>query len=259
MPNRPWTPGAWLPALTIAVLLAAPAAPVAAAHATLVVAKDGQGSPKDCDAPTPTPYTTIGAAVAAAQAGDLIKVCPGVYAEQVVIAKSLALEGENVAVCPSNANAVIIFQSHGVRVRDNVLGLSQTGVFVEGDDNTVTHNRVFDTQVFDGVAVFGNHNRIHQNEIVRSDESAIFIDGDHNKVEGNRINEAPVGILKSGTGNVFAGNRFFNTPTPDPVAGPAGSRASPQRSSPATVRLSPISGGASAGYFAASTVTGRSR
>jgi len=400
MPNRPRTPRPWLPALTIAVVFAAPAAAVAAAHATLVVAKDGLGSPKDCDAAIPTPYTTIGAAVAAARAGDLVKVCPGIYAEQVVIAKSLTLQGENgavmrpsamqanttslvtgsdlavaivvdgakdvaiegltvdgadnglnctpslfgiffrnasgairnsvienmrpelaacassgtgifvqsaggstskvriegnsihdyqkngitaneagtdvrigkgnvitglgstaesvqngiqlafgatgviedsivtnnisaacasVSVCPFNANAVIIFQSGGVRVSDNVLGLSQTGVFVEGDDNTVTQNRIFDMQVFDGVAVFGDHNRIHQNTIVRSDESAIFIDGNHNKVQGNRINEAPVGILKSGTGNVFAGNRFFNTPTPDPVAGPAGSRASPQR------------------------------
>ncbi len=387
--------------LTLMVTALVAAMPhLATAHSTLVVAQDGFGSPTDCDAATPTPYTTIGSAVAAAAAGDLVKVCPGVYNEQVTITKALTLRGENgvlikpepmvanttslttgsplavvilvdgangvtverlmisgagnglactpslfgifyrnasgtirdtavrnvrprlgpcgqsgtgifvqsggggtsrvtlegnsihgyqkngltaneagteitmrkrnvvtglgpiteavqngiqlafgatgviednivtdnvstecvsVDVCPANANDVIVFLSTGVRVSDNVLGRSQTGVYVEGDGNVVTHNVIYDMNVFDGVAVFGDHNEIRDNDITRSAEAAIFIEGDDNKVEGNRINEAPFGILKSGAGNTFDHNRFFNTLIPDPPAPPGGSRAAPQR------------------------------
>ncbi|PYM14586.1 MAG: hypothetical protein DMD81_17510 [Candidatus Rokuibacteriota bacterium] len=370
------------------------------AKSTLVVAQDGLGSPTDCDAATPTPYTTIAAAVTAAGPHDVIKICPGVYDEQIVVTKPLTLRGENgavvkpspmvanttslttgnplavvilvdgvrdvtierltidgadnglactpslfglfyrnasgvardnvitnmrpgLAVCPLsgtgvlvqsaaggvskvtlegnsihdyqkngvtanevgtdvrigkrnivtglgstsgsvqngiqlafgatgvvednvvtnnlfagcvsvdvcsvNATNVLIAASTGVRVSDNVLGHSQTGVSVGGDGNAIKHNVIFDTKVFDGVALFGNHNEVRDNDITRSDESGVFVDGDQNKIEGNRINEAPVGILKSGSGNVIAGNQFFNTPTPDPPAQSLGSRASPQR------------------------------
>ena len=39
-------------------------------------------------------YTTIQDAVSAAAAGDTIKVCPGTYGGQVVIAKSLRIKGK---------------------------------------------------------------------------------------------------------------------------------------------------------------------
>src|SRR5262249_47935418 len=65
---------------------------------TLVVAQDGHGSAKDCNASTPTPYTTIASAVAATRPRDVIKICPGTYPEQITIAKSLTLRGESGAV-----------------------------------------------------------------------------------------------------------------------------------------------------------------
>src|SRR5882672_4551596 len=52
--------------------------------ATLVVDDDGMASATDCNATTPA-FLTIGAAVAAASPGDVIKVCPALYAEQVTI------------------------------------------------------------------------------------------------------------------------------------------------------------------------------
>ena len=54
------------------------------AAATLVVDDDGMASTTDCNAITPA-YPTISAAVAAANPGDTIKVCPGLYLEQVFI------------------------------------------------------------------------------------------------------------------------------------------------------------------------------
>jgi hypothetical protein len=59
---------------------------------TIVVDDDGMASAGDCNAATPA-STTIQGAVTAANPGDTIKVCPGTYAEQVVIDKTLTLNG----------------------------------------------------------------------------------------------------------------------------------------------------------------------
>src|SRR5947209_2759550 len=58
----------------------------------LVVDDDGFASATNCNDTTPT-YMTISAAVAAASSGDTIKVCPGIYNEQVTIDKTLTLQG----------------------------------------------------------------------------------------------------------------------------------------------------------------------
>jgi hypothetical protein len=67
------------------------------AASILVVDDDGMASATDCNDTTPA-YTTISAAVAAASAGDTIKVCPGLYAEQVQITKTLTLQGAQFGV-----------------------------------------------------------------------------------------------------------------------------------------------------------------
>jgi hypothetical protein len=62
-------------------------------------------------------FKTIGAAVAAASAGDTIQVAPGTYSEDVIIGKSLSLIGAN------NANTII-----DARGQSN-------GVYIDGLDN----------------------------------------------------------------------------------------------------------------------------
>src|ERR1700686_745072 len=52
----------------------------------------------------PGSYSTISAAVGAASTGAIIKVCPGYYPEQVVIATALTLEG----ITSSNAGRAVI-------------------------------------------------------------------------------------------------------------------------------------------------------
>jgi nitrous oxidase accessory protein NosD len=54
--------------------------------ATLTVGKNANSCPN-------AKYTTIGAAVTAAQAGDELEICPAVYPEQLVITKPLTLRG----------------------------------------------------------------------------------------------------------------------------------------------------------------------
>src|SRR5437879_3865503 len=70
----------------------------AAAAGTLVVDDDGMATIADCNASAPA-YPTISAAVVAASPGDTIKVCPGLYHEQVVINKdNLTLLGAQAGV-----------------------------------------------------------------------------------------------------------------------------------------------------------------
>lgn len=64
-----------------------------AAVVTYVVDDDGQATSSNCNSTSATPYTTVNAAVAAANAGETVKVCPGAYAENVVVTKALTLKG----------------------------------------------------------------------------------------------------------------------------------------------------------------------
>src|SRR5438270_68060 len=70
----------------------------AGAASTLVVDDDGMATVANCDATTPA-YVTITAAIAAANPGDTIKVCPGLYNEQVMVNKdNLTLLGAQAGV-----------------------------------------------------------------------------------------------------------------------------------------------------------------
>lgn len=62
-------------------------------QADLVVDEDGKGTVNNCNSDTPTPHMTVSSAVAAASAGDTIKVCPGAYAEDVTLDKEVTLRG----------------------------------------------------------------------------------------------------------------------------------------------------------------------
>jgi len=85
----------FLPLITLALVIGAPPA---SAATTLVVDEDGMASLADCNAATPA-YPTISLAVAAASPGDTIKVCPGLYNEQVNVNKdNLTLLGAQAGV-----------------------------------------------------------------------------------------------------------------------------------------------------------------
>jgi hypothetical protein len=119
-----------------------------AAPSTSCVSPDGNGG---C-------YTTIGAAVAAASPGDVIKVKPGTYKESVVISKSLSLQG-------TNSNNTVI----------DATGLPN-GIYIDGLDNpglrsvTVSGFTVENAN-FEGILV----------------TNADFVTLDSNEVTGNNV------------------------------------------------------------------------
>lgn len=131
------------------------------------------------------------------------------------------LEGNSVinhiyslCVSTSSCNAVstniLTFETSSVRILKNNLGKAQVNVYLEGSNNDLTNNTIFDTDVYDGVFIFGDNNRVNTNTIFNSDEAAVWIAGNNNHVNANTFNEAPIGVFNDGTGNIINGNKFYN-------------------------------------------------
>jgi hypothetical protein len=119
-----------------------------------------------------------------------------------------------VATCTNVATNILVTQSDGVEVSGNTAGISQVNIFVDGNNAAIDHNDTFATEVFDGIRAQGDQSRLHDNHVLNGAESGIFISGNNNVVTDNVITEATVGIVKEtgSSGNIIAGNRFFNTP-----------------------------------------------
>lgn len=116
------------------------------------------------------------------------------------------------ASCSTISTGVFLFRAGDAKVEKNHIGKNQTGVYVESNDAQVMDNFIFDSDVFNAVAVIGDNNEVARNTLFNSDGGAIALAGNENKVQSNTINEAPTGILEvSGSSrNSKLGNRFFN-------------------------------------------------
>jgi parallel beta-helix repeat protein len=103
-----------------------------------------------------------------------------------------------------------------VEVSGNTAGISQVNIFVHGNNPAIDRNETFATAVFDGIRVQGDQSSIRHNHVLNGAESGIFLSGNNNVVTDNTITEAAIGVLKDtgSSGNIIAGNRFFNTPVP---------------------------------------------
>ena len=139
----------------------------------------------------------------------------------------------SVSECGFVAAGLLIVDTDNVSILGNTVGKNQCGICLSSplssgiddgqvNDSQVIGNTVFDTDVFDGIALTGNNNEVRLNTITNSDRAAIFLQGDNNSVRTNNINEALIGVLEAtgSEGNVIVENHFVNTPTP--VQGPAG-------------------------------------
>ena len=133
--------------------------------------------------------------------------------------------------CEVKADNILVFQSDGVSVHHNVLGVAQTGVAIVGNNAKVFDNDIFDSQVFDGVELIGDDNTAERNHITHSDQAGVVIAGNSNVVRLNVINESAVGVLKiaGSVGNFIANNTFFNSPIKLQDPAPIGNKASPYR------------------------------
>ena len=126
--------------------------------------------------------------------------------------------------CSFTASSILIVSAvSGIQVLENNLGKSQVNIFFGGDSDAqgnpqfitnglIEDNTVFDSDVFDGIAIVnGNHNTVRDNSIYNSDRAAVSVQGVGNRIVGNNFNEAPIGVLRTMIGdNTITGNHYFN-------------------------------------------------
>ena len=139
----------------------------------------------------------------------------------------------SVSDCAAVGAGLLIVNTNNVSILGNTVGKNQCGICLppsgiddgQVNDSQVIGNMVFDTEVFDGIALIGDNNRVRLNRITDSERSAIFVQGASNRILRNNINEALIDVLEAtgSEGNVIVGNQFVNTPTP--LQGPAGKAA----------------------------------
>jgi len=127
-------------------------------------------------------------------------------------------------VCAFNATGILVYQSNGISLNSNSLATNQVGIYIGGNNSTVTSNAISNSVTLIGLAIVGNDNSASRNSIVHSDQAGVYIQGNTNSVTDNRITDAGIGILKvSGSaGNTITGNHFYATPITiqDPAARP---------------------------------------
>jgi parallel beta-helix repeat protein len=188
---------------------------------TLVVDNDGAECPQ-------AEYTTIQQAVAAAQAGDKILVCPGRYFGTVLVDTS------NLRIEAQAAPGEVVLQGTGAVGELGFLLLNTTGVVLQGftvqgfgraqiriqggGGNTVRKNVTKDAVVNDGIQVTSSSgNVVEQNTSHGNRQDGIFVGRitdipfepasdniiRHNETFNNRFG---IHLLETGTGNVVPGN-----------------------------------------------------
>ncbi|HXN23013.1 MAG TPA: right-handed parallel beta-helix repeat-containing protein [Candidatus Dormibacteraeota bacterium] len=172
--------------------------------------------------------TGIGPTTGAAQNGVQIAFGAAGSILENVVTNNVWAPCTAIATCTAVATDILVTQSDDVEVSGNTAGISQVNIFVHGNNAAIGRNETFATRVFDGIRVQGNQSRVRHNHVLNGAESGIFLSGNNNVVTNNTITEAAIGILKDtgSSGNIIAGNRFFNTPIP--VQGPDGSIVHPE-------------------------------
>jgi len=122
----------------------------------------------------------------------------------------------DVSTCSAVATSILVAESDGVKVSENLLSDAQVNIFIVGNLGAVSGNQVFNSRVFDGIRIEGNNYLVSRNRITSAGEALIFIQGDENEVTHNRLSDATIGILKS-TGsfnNNFDHNEFDHVAIP---------------------------------------------
>lgn len=164
--------------------------------------------------------TPIQHAINNASAGNTINVAAGTYNENIVIDKSLILNGANVGISGSGVrvaestinasvptNYVIEITSNNVTITGfNITGLTGSGenvgtVMVQGKDYCTITNNILDNNYKDGINLFqtggeySDYNTVSNNLITSPNGSsgggafAIKIKGSHNTISGNTITD----------------------------------------------------------------------
>ena len=182
----------------------------AVAHAAiLVVDDDGMATAANCDDLDPT-FMTISGAVAAANPGDTIKVCPGTYVENIMLAKQLTLLGaqEGVNACGRVANESIITPANPL-VMTLELDTGSAGSIIDGFTFLGGTRAIeSDTGPIDGLQLLNNRIRAFTNNGVFLNDNGLNITANQNEIDGTT--KVGGGALFHLDTDNFDGFRFTN-------------------------------------------------
>ena len=177
-----------------------------------------------------TPQNNLAEAVAHANAGDTLKLAPGVYRTKLVIHKPLTIEGpvdRSAKIQGDRSGRTISVTAPDVTLKNLTVSLSglslsamDAGIFLEqGAKNAlVEHNNIFENSV--GVYLHGTPNAmVRQNKIVGDTKLRVNERGNGvtvwnapgSKVIENDVSEGRDGIFSNtSTNNVYKGNVFHH-------------------------------------------------
>ena len=144
----------------------------------------------------PDDYSTIQAAVNAANAGDVVIVRDGIYTENVNVKKRLTIQSENGAeftTVKSTKPSESIFEIRASYV--NISGFTVIGT----------------TANCDGIALFSNYCNISYNTISNNSYGIEIIYSNNNKISGNILSNNNCGIdIAFSSNNIISNNNIMN-------------------------------------------------
>jgi nitrous oxidase accessory protein len=194
----------------------------------------------------PDGYPSVTAAIQAAEPGDVLRIAPGQYRENIVLSKTLTLVGEGMPQIDGGGNgdvilvtapncrisglhvtgsgraaltdsAAIKLTAPGALIEGNLLDQSLYGIYLE----SVQHAVIRDNEIQgladlppgdrgDGIRLFDSqHNRISNNRISVTRDGIYFNASPFNTLTGNAVRQARYGLhYMYSDDNTFSQNRF---------------------------------------------------
>ncbi len=178
----------------------------------------------------PKDYSTIQAAINAAQSGDLILIAPGTYRENLTIRKSIELRGKDAGVIVDgsrsrSAPTILIQRTRDVVIRNVTITGGRRGIQVERSQNVLITENVIEKNRRQGILITENSQgaQIVNNQILDTapDEgnvlgNGIILNGDKNaRVLNNFIARSAwsglrlLSAVAQIEGNTFEENRYY--------------------------------------------------
>src|SRR6266542_2308917 len=164
--------------------------------------------------------TTIQAAVNAAQPGDVVRVPPGIYRKNVLVAKdNITIKGQSGAVLdgtglPGNSGITVRSSSPSARVSGfrlsglQIQNYSENGVIlIRVDYFQIDNGKYINNEEYGIFPILSSHGLIRSNQVSGSDDTGIYIGQSQDAIiKGNYVSDCTVGIEVEVSSNITVQN-----------------------------------------------------
>jgi parallel beta-helix repeat protein len=161
--------------------------------------------------------TTIQAAVDTAQPGDIVRVPPGIYRENVLVTKNnITIKGQSGAIMDGtglvgNSGITVRASSPSARISGfrlsglQIQNYSRNGVIlVRVDDYQIEDGKYINNEEYGIFPILSSHGLIQSNQVSGSDDTGIYIGQSNDAViRNNQVSDCTVGIELEVSSNVI--------------------------------------------------------